>query len=131
MTNFSKYRILIWSEDPDELMKFYRDVLELKYMKTVDIPNDYGHMFEVNGDMLLWIGYHSEVKGLNKEPWRHMFNLFTNNVQHWFEKIKSANATVIAEPNLAPFATKEDPTYVCTFQDPEGNTWQLMGLLQS
>lgn len=42
---FSKYRILIYSQNPDELMKFYRDVLEFKLIDQLNIPGDYGYMF--------------------------------------------------------------------------------------
>ena len=43
---FSEYRILIFSENPDKLMKFYRDTLGMKLEKKLDIPNDYGYMFQ-------------------------------------------------------------------------------------
>jgi uncharacterized glyoxalase superfamily protein PhnB len=128
---FSKYRILIFSENPDELMKFYRDDLKLKLVKKLDIPNDYGYMFEVSGDMLLWLGKHSDVKGKTKEPFRHIFNLYTDEVQKWYEKLKDVKGvTFILKPSLTPFATKENPVYVCTFLDPENNCWQFMGKLK-
>ncbi|MBU0976498.1 MAG: VOC family protein [Patescibacteria group bacterium] len=126
---FSKYRILIFSENPDELMKFYRDVLELKLEDKLDIPNDYGYMFEVNGEMKLWIGRHSEVKGKSKEPVRHIINLYTDEVQKWYKKVKASGADILCKPELTPFATRDEPFYVSTFLDPEGNCWQFMGQL--
>lgn len=124
---FTAYRILIFSENPDELMKFYRDVLELKIEKKLDIPNDYGYMFDVSGEMKLWIGKHSEVHGKSKEPDRIIHNLFTDNVQGWYEKVRDAGINIVLKPELTPFATKDDPVYVCTWDDPEGNRWQFMG----
>jgi len=127
---FSAYRILIFSQNPDKLMKFYRDILGLKLEKKLDIPNDYGYMFDVEGKMKLWIGKHSEIKGKTKESFRHIFNLFTDEVQKWYEMVKDAKGVeIILKPSLTPFATKEDPVYVCTFLDPEGNCWQFMGKL--
>lgn len=32
--SFTKYRILIFSENPDQLMKFYRDVLGFMIIKS-------------------------------------------------------------------------------------------------
>jgi len=123
---FSHYRILIYSENPDELMKFYRDVLELKLEQTLDIPNDYGYRFNVNNDFKLWIGKHSEIQGPAKEPFRHIFNLYVDSVSQWYEKIKD-KTEIVSTPQLTPFATDENPVYVSTFLDPEKNCWQFMG----
>lgn len=133
---FKGSRILIWSENPDELMKFYRDVLELELEEKTDIPEkngiaaDYGYMFILaeNGDKV-WIGRHSEVKGISKEPVRIMHNLFTDNVQSWYEKVRNAGCEILCEPIKTPFYSDELPWYVSTFLDPEGNAWQFMGTL--
>jgi catechol 2,3-dioxygenase-like lactoylglutathione lyase family enzyme len=47
---FKGTRILLWSPNPDKLMEFYRDVLELKLEEKTDIPEkdgisaDYGYI---------------------------------------------------------------------------------------
>ncbi|HET9947011.1 MAG TPA: VOC family protein [Patescibacteria group bacterium] len=123
---FSHYRILIYSENPDKLMEFYQDVLELPLDQKLDIPNDYGYKFTVNGEWKVWIGKHSEVKGVAKEPFRHIFNIYVDSVEKWYEKIKD-KAEIVCKPELAPFATEENQIYVCTFLDPEKNCWQFMG----
>lgn len=128
---FSKYRILIFSQNPDKLAKFYRDVLKLELETKLDIPNDYGYMFHIAGEMKLWIGKHSEVKGKSKEPVRIIHNLYTDEVQKWYEKVKKAGCKILCKPQLIPFATKKEPCYVSTFLDPENNCWQFMGLLSS
>ncbi|HVX92980.1 MAG TPA: VOC family protein [Candidatus Dojkabacteria bacterium] len=135
---FKATRILIWSENPDELMKFYRDVLELKLEEKTDIPakdgieKDYGYMFLLTekGDKL-WIGHHSEVKGKSKEPVRIIHNLYTDDVQKWYEKVKTSGATILSKPEKTPFFSETLPWYVSTFSDPEGNSWQFMGTLKS
>ncbi len=126
---FTKYRLLIFSHNPDKLMPFYRDVLKFKLREKVDIPNDYGYMLEVAGDLWLWIGKHSQIRGKNKDPYRHIFNLYPkDSVKSWYNKIKDIpGVKIICKPQLTPFATKKDPWYVCTFLDPEGNCWQFMG----
>lgn len=126
---FSKYRILIYSETPDELMKFYRDVLQFKLVDQLNIPGDYGYMFNVVGDLNVWIGKHSRIHGKAKENFRHLFNLYpTEGVTRWYEKIKDdPQVTIVAKPFLAPFSTPDNQVYFCTFLDPEGNCWQFVG----
>lgn len=117
-------------------MEFYRDVLELKLEEKTDIPAkgdqqpDYGYMFIAaeNGDKI-WIGRHSEVIGVSKEPVRIMHNLFTDEVQKWSDKVKAAGCKILSEPVKTPFYTDDLPWYVSTFLDPEGNAWQFMGTL--
>lgn len=127
---FTKYLILIYSENPDKLMEFYRDVLELKLVDQLDIPGDYGYMLQVAGDEYkVWIGKHSEIHGKAKENFRHLFNLYPEEgVMHWYNKIKdNPQVTIVAEPFLAPFSTPDDEWWFSTFLDPEGNCWQFVG----
>lgn len=132
---FKGSRILIWSENPDELMKFYRDILELELEEKTDIPEkdgisaDYGYMFFISPQDKVWIGRHSEIKGKSKEPVRIMHNLYTDEVQKWYEKVKAAGCEIICEPIKTPFYSEELPWYVSTFLDPDGNSWQFMGKL--
>ena len=127
--SFSKYRILIYSENPDELMKFYRDVLGLELIDQLSLPDDYGYMLKVSGEFQIWIGKHSEVKGKAKENFRHLFNLYPEEgVHHWHNKIKdNPQVTIIAEPFLAPFSTPDNEVWFSTFLDPEGNCLQFVG----
>jgi len=110
-------------------MPFYRDVLGLKLIDQLNIPGDYGYMFLVAGDLNLWLGKHSEVKGKAKENFRHLFNLYPEaGVEKWYQKIKDLpEVTIVAKPFLAPFSTAENQVWFCTFLDPEGNCWQFVG----
>lgn len=127
--NISSYRILIWSENPDKLAEFYRNTLELEQVIKLDIPDDYGYAFKV-GDkgLLIWIGKHSEIQGINKEPYRHMFNLYVNDVNAWIEKVRKVEGVkIIQEPMVTPpTRDQEVKKYVATFLDPEGNCFQFM-----
>lgn len=126
---FTKYRILIYSETPDKLAQFYQNILGFKLVEKLDIPGDYGYMLNVVGDLNVWIGKHSEIKGKVKENFRHLFNLYpTEGVEYWFNKLKdNPQVVIVAKPFLAPFSTKENPVWFCTFLDPEGNCWQFVG----
>jgi uncharacterized glyoxalase superfamily protein PhnB len=129
----TKYAILIWSENPDNLAKFYSDVLKLELVEKTDIPakdgldKDYGYNFRISETNILWIGHHNEIKGKNKDPFRHMFNLTTDEVQKWYEIVKEAGCKIIQKPIETPFSTVDNPWYVCTWLDPENNCWQFMG----
>lgn len=133
---FSGTHILIWSFNPDELVKFYTDVLELEVKEKVDLPaknevgEDYGYQLFSGDVKICWIGKHSEVLGRSKEPVRIMHNLYTNEVQKYFEKVKAAGMEILQEPAETPFSSDDDLTYVCTWLDPEGNCWQFMGKLE-
>lgn len=126
---FTKYRILLFSEDPDTLMTFYRDVVGFTLLEKLDIPGDYGYMLQVVGDQWVWIGKHSEVKGKAKENFRHLFNLYPEEgVDYWYKKLKdNSDVRIVAKPFLAPFSTKDNQVWFCTFLDPEGNCWQFVG----
>lgn len=130
----SKY-ILIWSENPDKLVKFYTDVLELELLDKTDIKaskgleKDYGYDLKLSPENILWIGHHDQITGKSKDPIRRMVNLHTDSVQMWYERVLSAGCEVIQKPILTPFASHKDPVYVCTWLDPEGNCWQFMGKL--
>jgi len=61
----------IWSEDLQNLLPFYRDVLGLEV--SVQTPR-----FVVLGG--LGLGTHSEVRGRNADPARHMVGLTSSDL---------------------------------------------------
>ncbi len=127
MDGIAKYRFLLFSENPDRLKDFYKDILELPLEFSLDLPNDYGYMFKLSDDFKLWIGQHSEVTGKSSEPYRHILNLYVTDVHAWFDRVKShPEVQIICEPCLTPTSTEDKPRYVATFLDPEGNCLQFM-----
>lgn len=126
---FTKYKILIYSEDPDKLKDFYAEVLGFKQVEHLDYPDDYGYMMQISGEYQVWIGKHSEVKGKAKENFRHLFNLYPEEgVEYWYNKVKdNPQVTVVAKPFLAPFSKPGDEWWFATILDPEGNCWQFVG----
>lgn len=118
---YSRYRISIYSENPDELQKFYKDVLGFTFDRIVNMPNDYGYVFKLMDNFEVFIARHSEVSGKAKEPVRHIFDLKVYDVTKRFNEIKALypELNVIAAPFQAPCSI------VATFTDPEGNCWQF------
>jgi len=106
----------VWSEDLNNLLPFYRDTLGLK--PSIESPR-----FVVFGDTngaTLGLGSHSEVRGKNADPARHMVSLTTDDVEAEFRRLKSQGVDFIEEP------TKFDQVTIATCKDPEGNYIQLV-----
>ncbi len=123
----SKYKFYLFSEDPDELVKFYRDVMGFPVISELKLDRDYGYMVEVNGDYQIWIAEHSEVKGRNKDSFRHILTFYTDGIEAYYEKIKAAQGVEIVEAlcSAAKF-NPDDKRMMFTFLDPEGNCLQFI-----
>lgn len=114
--------VLIWSEDYKALADWYQDKLGLKAAKELNHPQDTGVLFQI-GDTQLWIGWHSEVKGKNKDGVRHMFNLDADSVEEAYNYLKEKGVEFIA----APFKAPTMDFYFATFVDLDNNIVQLIG----
>ena len=107
----------IWSEDMTKaLLPFYRDVLGLKVGLQIE-------GFVVLGDMgtpVLALGTHSEVRGRNTDPARHMVGLGTDDVDAEWKRLKAAGVEFVENP------TDYGALRIATLKDPEGNLIQLL-----
>ncbi len=106
----------IWSENLDNLLPFYRDVLGLPVRLQVD-------GFVVLGDgaaPALALGTHSEVRGRNADPARHMVGLGTDDVDADCKRLASAGVEFVEKP------TDYGALRIATLKDPEGNLLQLL-----
>ncbi len=107
----------IWSEDLNNLLPFYRDVLGLK----VGIEAE---GFVAFGDIdtpTLALGTHSDLRGATKEPARHMVALDTDDLDAEYERLKAAGVEFIESPTETP----DQGPRIATMKDPEGNLVQL------
>jgi predicted enzyme related to lactoylglutathione lyase len=107
--------VTVWSEDLNNLLPFYRDVLGLKVaMETAD--------FVLLGDMdapALGVGTHSEVRGRNSDPARHMVGFATDDIISDSKRLKEAGVEFVEDPYL------NEDLWIATLKDPEGNLVQL------
>lgn len=117
MLNFNS--LLVFSEKPEGLAAFYKQVFDTKPLWESD-----GYTTFQVGDGYITIGPHSEVHGKSQDSARIMFNLETDDVEGEFERIKKLGAHIIKEP-YAPAETDEEGQ-IATFADPDGNYFQLM-----
>jgi predicted enzyme related to lactoylglutathione lyase len=116
--------VLIWSSDFRKLAEWYQKTFDLKVVEEIGHPQDTGILFGFpDGMPWIWIGQHSEISGMNKDPLRNMFNINVTSVTAAFEHLKKSGATIIAEPFKAPTFDK----WFVTAADPEGNVFQVIG----
>ena len=111
----------IWSEDVKNLLPFYRDVLGLKV--GFESPG-----FIVLGEPsapALALGTHSEVRGRNADPARHMVGLATDDVRGDWKRLKAAGVEFVEDP------TDYGTLRIATLKDPEGNLVQLLEPLKT
>jgi extradiol dioxygenase family protein len=122
------YKFLLWSEDPDKLQNFYRDVLGLKPGTQLTLKDDYGYDLVFPDGTGIWIGKHSKVKGRNKDKFRFIITLYAEDVVSWYEKLKDRkDIKILVEPFVTPpTRNKKSKRYCFTFLDPEGNCLQFM-----
>jgi len=104
----------IWSEDLNKLLPFYRDVLGLPVRNQT--PE-----FVVLGEAAapaLGLGTHSEVRGRNADPARHMVGLLTSDVAADWKRLKAAGVEFVEDPK------DYGNLWLATLKDPEGNLVQ-------
>jgi len=106
----------IWSADLNNLLPFYRDVLGLK----VAIQSPRFVVLGEPGSPTVGLGTHSEVRGRNPDPARHMIGLATDDLVADWKRLKAAGVEFVEDP------TDYDTVSIATLRDPEGNLIQLV-----
>jgi predicted enzyme related to lactoylglutathione lyase len=107
----------LWSEDINNLLPFYRDVLGLKVLM------EEGPYAMLGADSFekpaLLLGTHSEVHGRNNDPARHMISFSSTDIQADWKRLKAAGVEFVQDP------TSDGQMWLATLKDPEGNLVQL------
>jgi predicted enzyme related to lactoylglutathione lyase len=106
----------IWSQDLNNLLPFYRDVLGLSV--GLETPG-----FVVLGDPggpAVALGTHSEVRGRATDPARHIVGFETDDLRKDWRRLKDAGVEFVEDPK------DYGNVWVATFKDPEGNLLQLL-----
>ena len=106
----------IWSADLNNLLPFYRDVLGLK----VAMESPRFVVLGEPGSPAVGLGTHSEVRGRNPDPARHMIGLATDDLVADWKRLKAAGVEFVEDP------TDYDTVSIATLRDPEGNLIQLV-----
>jgi predicted enzyme related to lactoylglutathione lyase len=106
----------IWSEDLNNLLPFYRDVLGL----PVAVAATGFVVLGKDGGPALALGTHSEVHGRNADPARHMVGLTSDDITTDWKRLKAAGVDFVEDPK------DYGRVWVSTFRDPDGNLLQLL-----
>ena len=106
----------IWSEDLNNLLPFYRDRLGLPV--AIQIPGF--AVLGAPGGASLALGTHSEVRGRNADPARHMVGLATDDVDADWTRLTREGVEFVEKP------TDYGQLRIATLKDPEGNLVQLL-----
>jgi predicted enzyme related to lactoylglutathione lyase len=107
----------IWSEDLNNLLPFYRDVLGLKV--TIESPGFVVLGADQPDVPALGLGTHSDVRGRNADPARHMVGLASDDLTADWRRLKQAGVEFVEDP------TDYGNLSIATLKDPEGNLVQL------
>lgn len=110
--------VLIGSEDPSKLVVYYS---RLFGAPTWD---EGGYTGWLIGQGAVTVGPHDQVHGRNAEPGRIIWNIETADVRSEFDRFKAAGAVVVQDPYTMEGMEPDDA--ICTFEDPDGNYFQLM-----
>lgn len=109
-------------------MQFYSRTLGFKILNRLNFPKDRGYMVEASPGYEIWIAYHSRVKGRNRDPFRHILNLYTSDVEEAIKKAEGVKGVrVVQRPMSMGKVIPGETRMVATILDPEGNCLQFMG----
>ena len=112
--------VIIWTEELEGVVPFYRDTLGLE--PHSERPDFVSFKW---GDMRLGIGKHSHVKGRTREPNRIMVNLGVDDIHKEYERLLSKGVQFVRPPEQEHWGG-----WVSSLSDPDGNTIQLMQLVE-
>ena len=116
--------ILIGSDNPKALIDYYTKLFGEPTMA------DESYSGWVIGSGFVAVGGHSEVHGRNPAPGRLIWNISSPDVKGDYERFKAAGAIVVAE--LYSIEMEGFPeTWIATFEDPDGNYFQLQTPFES
>jgi predicted enzyme related to lactoylglutathione lyase len=115
--------ILLSSDNAKKLSTFYHDIVGLKVTMEAEM-GDNGDMvygFSTKGGSDFTVMDHSKIKGKTREPERYMINFEVDDIEAEVRRMKKARVKLIAD-----IYHIQDYGHVATFEDPDGNYFQLV-----
>lgn len=115
--------ITLFSQSASKLAKFYREKVGLKVtFEAVMGENDEElYTFEMKQGSILYIVDHSKIKGKNKTPERAIINFEVSDIKEDVKKLEKAGVKKIQDTYHV-----EEYGYIATFEDTDGNYFQLV-----
>ncbi|KKL75716.1 hypothetical protein LCGC14_2052060, partial [marine sediment metagenome] len=85
------HSVIIWTEDVNRLLPFYRDVLGLK----PEIEAEGFVIFEASTGAQLALGAHSDVQGRSRDPYRVMVDFQVDDCQAAYQRLSKQGVEFI------------------------------------
>jgi predicted enzyme related to lactoylglutathione lyase len=104
------------SPNPERLISFYSGVVQLPPREGMG-PG----AFSLGGDSSFVIDGHSDVRGQAERPERVLLNFVVGDIASEHERLASAGVKVVRDKGREPWGG-----IISTFEDPDGNYFQLM-----
>ena len=115
--------ILLNSENARKLADFYKNVIGLKQTMEAEFGenNEELFTFEMTNSSALVILYHSKMKGKNGSPERYILNFEVDDIDQESKKLDDKKVKKIQDKYHV-----EDYGFIVTYEDPDGNYFQLV-----
>ena len=114
--------VILSSENAKKLAEFYREKVGLVQGQEKEIGDkgEKGYDFELKGASL-YILDHSDIKGKNSQGPRVMFNLEVDDIEKEAKRLNNADVKKVQD-----IYHVEGYGLIATFEDPDGNYFQLV-----
>ena len=114
--------VILSSENAKKLAEFYREKIGLVQGQEMEIGDkgEKGYDFELKGASL-YILDHSDIKGKNSQGPRVMFNLEVDDIEKEAKRLNNADVKKVQD-----IYHVEGYGLIATFEDPDGNYFQLV-----
>ena len=114
--------VILSSENAKKLAEFYREKVGLVQGQEMEIGDkgEKGYDFEFKGASL-YILDHSDIKGKNSQGPRVMFNLEVDDIEKEAKRLNNADVKKVQD-----IYHVEGYGLIATFEDPDGNYFQLV-----
>jgi predicted enzyme related to lactoylglutathione lyase len=116
LVKVSQFILNVTSEQPEELTRFYRDVVELEPNKDIGEEGAFRA-----GDAAFVIDGHSETKGKARDPQRYLINFFVDDIDAEEKRLKGKGVEFIRSQGREFWGG-----LISTFLDPDGNYVQII-----
>jgi predicted enzyme related to lactoylglutathione lyase len=114
--------VLLSSPNAKRLAAFYRDTVGVKFQSEWEM-GEHESVFVANwkGSSDFVVMDHSKVKGKSKGPERYMLNFEVDDIEKEVKRLKKSKVKIVAD-----IYHIENYGHVATFEDPDGNFFQLV-----
>ena len=118
--------ITLYSESAKKLADFYKEKVGLNVSLEAEMGEDQEVYGFTLGEMTLMIVDGEKIEGKTKEPERFIFNFEVDDIEKEAKKLVGAGVKKIEDTHHI-----ESYGYVTTFEDSDGNYFQLVQVRQS